>query len=198
MDNIQPSVPSLPATSELVKKQVASDALKGQQFTLLKNREDHNDIAIIKGLGADEYIKEIWLQANGYEFNYLLSRWEKKSTPIMNEEGIRNLMMVLNLALRMDFSNMDENDIPKLTIEFHKTNFAQFVIYQKEFNLHSKDFNIINIACWIPFYIAARNAKGAGHRNAVRGVLSEDILAKMAQPDKTGGFWDKIFGRKKT
>lgn len=197
MDDL-PTIPQ-PTFSDLVKQQVAGGYVGGSpNFSLMKNPYDSGaELAIIKGLGYKEYLKEIWMQVNGYDFDYMLDKWVKKTDPLMNEAGIRNLMSVLNLALRMDFSNIKEDDIPKLTMHFFRTNFPQFVVYNKEFGLDSKNVNIISTACWLTFYIAARNAKGAGHRNTIRGTLSEQFLGKIAEPQQKEGFFKRLMGMRR-
>lgn len=184
----------LPSPSELVKRQAALSAVSSN-FNLMKTPDGTAEIGIIEGLGAKKYAKELYLQLKGYTYNFLTEKWEKgaDTNPVMNEEGIRNIMAVINMALRMDFSNIEEDDIPRLTLEFYKSNFPQFSIYYEEWGLDLKNINIIHTACWLPFYIAARNAKGSGHRNAVRGTLSEQVLAKMAAGDnEKKGFFEKV------
>lgn len=154
-------------------------------------------ISIIKNLGADDHLKKVWYRVNGYDFDYIKQSWVKKSKPIMNEDGIRNLMINTEFALRMDFSNMHEDDIPKVVLHYFKTHYAHFCIYAKDFELLNKNKNIVQAACWLPIYIAARNAKGAGHRNVIRATFSEEALQKMAAPTNKRNFIDVILGRKK-
>lgn len=178
---------------ELVKQYVAAGSLK-KSINLMPGN-DKDEIAIIKGIGSQIHLKDLWYRLNGYDYNYQLGKYEKKTDAIMNEEGIRNLMMILTMALRMDFSHIDEKDTPKLTMKFFKDNYPHFSVFADDFGLSSKNKNIVLTACWLPFFIAARNAKGAGHRNTVRGVFSEETLAKLAAPKKEG-FFDKFLGRK--
>jgi hypothetical protein len=96
----------------------------------------------------------------------------------------------------MDFSNIDEKDIFKLTMLFFRTNFPQFIVYNNEFGLSGVNNNVISTACWLPFYISARNAKGAGHRNTIKNTLNEQFLSKVAEPAKKEGLFSKIFKRK--
>jgi len=197
MDNLPPSNPYMDQLSTMVKKQVAGQAIDSN-FNLMRKETEGSEIAIIKGLGHKEHIKEIWMLINGYDYNYYDDKWEKVSEPIMNPEGIRNLMTILNIALRMDFSNIEPEDIPKIVLHFFKNNFPQFIVYEKEFGLNPMNNNIVSTACFFAPYISARNAKGAGHRNAVRGTFSEDVLAKLGtESTEKKGLLARWFGRKK-
>lgn len=180
---------------ELAKQYAIAGSLK--KSINLTPATDKDEIAIIKGIGNKEHLKELWYRLRGYDFNYSTNKYEKKTGALMNEEGIRNIMLLLNMGLRMDFSHMDEKEIPKIVMKFFKDNYSHFSVYQKDFSLNSKNKNVVLTACWLPFYTSLRNAKGAGHRNTVRGVFSEETLAKLATPAKKEGFIDKILGRKK-
>lgn len=189
-----------PTPKEIAKEEIAvGNVIKS--LKLNKNSEnDGSEIAIIKGLGAEDHLRNIWLRCRGYDYDYLTKKWVQKSGDIMTEEGIRNLMLILEIALRMDFSNMDEKEIPKIILDFYKNNFSQFAVYHEDFKLNLKNINVIHTACFTAPYIAARNAKNAGHRNVVRGTLSENVFLKsMASEQQKSGFLDRLrsLGRKK-
>lgn len=187
-----------PPVKDIAKEEMAvGNVIKSLQ--LAKNKEgDNSELAVIKGLGADNHLREIWLRCQGYDYDFLTKRWIKRTEPIMNDEGIRNFLTILTMVLRMDFSNMNEDDIPRIISEFFSTNFTQFAVYHENFDLELKNINIIKTGCFMTSYIAARNAKNAGHRNVVRGTLSEQVFLKsMEGGDKKGSFLDKIFRRNK-
>ena len=105
--------------------------------------------------------------------------WVKVRTPIMNDLGIGNLMTTLQgVGDIVNFSYYNEKDIPKLASMYFSKNYPQYIIYSKDFDLHPRDFNIIHsiISFWCLSVL--NNAKNAGHRNVVRGTLSEGILMK--------------------
>ena len=101
-------------------------------------------------------------------------------------------MAALRTITKADFSNFKEEQINAIVFDVWSTNFAQFQAYQQDFELQNKDINLIHNYFSLVTMIALNNAKGAGHRNVVRGSLSENILSKLSTPEKTTGFLSKI------
>lgn len=182
-----------PTPKDIAKEEIAvGNVIKSLRLNK-QNQDDGSEIAIIKGLGAEEHLRNIWLRCRGYDYDWFSKKWVKKTKEIMDEEGIRNFMLVLDIILRMDFSNMDEKDIPRIVYDFYKTNFSQFAIYHEDFKLNLKNINVVHTGCFIAPYIAARNAKNAGHRNTVRGTLSENVfLRSMTSEQNKKSFLDRV------
>ena len=74
--------------------------------------------------------------------------------------------------------NYDKKQIPRI-VDFYFTNaYTELVVYAEKFGLeeHRKK-EVLNIL--FSFYLSALNsAKNAGHRNTIRGVLSENVMAR--------------------
>jgi hypothetical protein len=97
----------------------------------------------------------------------------------MNDYGIGNFMATLQgIGDIVNFSYYEKQDIPKLALLFFGDNYPAFIVYSKEFELNPKDFNIIKTILQFWCLSVLNNAKNAGHRNVVRGTLSEGILAR--------------------
>jgi len=161
---------------EFIKKQV-----EGSVSLPTENPEEKSQqIGIIKGLSTDNDLIRIQMRLRGYVFDHIINQWVKVRKPVMNELGIGNFLSTLQaLGDIANFSNFDEKEIPKLALLFFEDNYPSYIIYAEEFNLDPKDFNIVNSI--LKFYALAvlKNAKNAGHRNVVRGTLSENLLSKM-------------------
>lgn len=169
--------------SDKVKETLGKGAVQKAVVTSGESRNDGSEIAIIQGLGHGDFLRDLWLMINGYEFDYLAGGWKQTSNPIMNPLGIRNYMTSIKIVLRADFSKFNEKEIPAIVYEYWSTNFAQFIAYMEDYNLAFKDLNIVHNGFFTAALIAFKNAEGAGHRNAVRGVLSENVLARLADAD---------------
>lgn len=165
--------------------------------------EHYNQASIIKGLSTHNILERIELRAHGYKYSPLKKEWIKVTEPLMNELGINKLLMFLealgDLAI---FSNYDKKQIPKIA-DFYFTNaYTEFVVYAHEFGLKEyRKKEVLNIL--FSFYLSALNsAKNAGHRNTIRGVLSENVMARALassgdMPKKRKGFFGSIFGGNK-
>ena len=166
--------------------------------------EHYNQASIIKGLSTHNILERIELRAHGYIYSPLKREWVKATDPLMNELGINKLMIFLEaLGDLATFSNYEPKQIPKI-VDFYFTNaYAEFVVYADEFGLkeHRKK-EVLNIL--FSFYLSALNsAKNAGHRNTIRGVLSENVMARAlanssGEQQKRKGFFGRMnpFGRK--
>jgi len=106
----------------------------------------------------------------------------------MNDVGIGNYMSVLQgIGDIVNFSYYESKDIPRLALMFFSDNYPNYLVYAKEFELDPKDFNVIKTTLQFWSLSVLNNAKNAGHRNVVRGTLSEGILAKAlgtSEPEK--------------
>jgi hypothetical protein len=163
------------------------------------HEEKENQINIIKGLSTENDLVKIELRLRGYSYSYFRAKWVQVRKPIMNDFGIGNFMACLQaLGDLANFSNYNEKDIPKFVILFFEDNYPTFIIYANEFELNEKDFNVVNSI--LKFYALSvlTNAKNAGHRNVVRGTLSENLLQRAfgsGESEKKQSFMDKIFRR---
>ena len=156
--------------------------------------EYFNQVSIIRGLSTENDLTKIELRLRGFTYNYFKKSWVKSRKPIMNDTGIGNFMACLQgIGDIVNFSYYESKDIPSLALMFFSDNYPNFLIYSKDFELNPKDFNVIktNLQFWSLSVL--NNAKNAGHRNVVRGTLSEGILARALgtteqKPNKKGLF----------
>jgi hypothetical protein len=141
--------------------------------------EFYNQVSIIKGLSTENDLVKIELRLRGYTFNYFKRAWILSRKPVMNDYGIGNFMATLQgIGDIVNFSYYEKLDIPKLALLFFGDNYPTYLVYSREFELSPKDFNIIKTILQFWCLSVLNNAKNAGHRNVVRGTLSEGILAK--------------------
>ena len=159
--------------------------------------EIYNQISIIKGLSVNNDLHKIELRLKGYSFDFFKNKWVQSRSPLMNSEGIGNFMACLGaVGDNVNFSNMDEKVIPRITDFLIKQNYPHFKIYADDFELKQQDENTILTIMFSYFYSILRNAKGAGHRNVVRGTLSESVLLRGLEREndkKKKGFFSNIF-----
>lgn len=141
--------------------------------------EIYNQVSIIRGLSTENELIKIELRLRGYTFNFFKKSWVLSRKPLMNDYGIGNFMACLQaFGDVVNFSYYNEKDIPKLAFLFFSENYPYYVIYSTEFDLNPMDFNVIRSILQFWALSVLNNAKNAGHRNVVRGTLSEGILAK--------------------
>jgi len=164
--------------------------------------ESYNQASIIKGLSTHNLLERIELRAYGYKYSPLRREWTQVTEPLMNEAGINKLMIFLEAVGDMGtFSNYDKKQIPKI-VDFYFTNsYTEFIVYAEEFGLkESRKKEVLNIL--FSFYLSALNsAKNAGHRNTIRGVLSENVMARALagndEKTKKKGLFSGMFGGNK-
>jgi len=164
--------------------------------------EKNNQIGIIKGLSTENDLIKIELRLRGYTYNYFQSKWTALRKPIMNNYGIGNFMASLQaLGDLANFSNYSEEMIPKLVVLFFEDNYPTYILYAEEFELDPKDFNVINSILKMYALSVLLNAKNAGHRNVVRGTLSENLLNRALMQDSGGdkkrGWLSRVFRKDK-
>jgi hypothetical protein len=165
------------------------------------NQNELNNINIIKGLSTENDLTKIELRLKGFTYCFTSKNWIRIRKPIMNDYGIGNFMASLQaLGDLANFSNYKETDIPKLVVLFFGDNYPTYILYATEFDLDPKDFNVINSILKFYSLSVLRNALNAGHRNVVRGTLSESVLQKAfgnnEEQPKKGGFWSGVFRKK--
>ena len=183
---------------DLLDKGAAIAGLKQMQGVSPRSESssEQSEGIVIKGLGQDKYIEETFLIINGYLFDPLTRTWTQYRGPVLNKKGIGNFMKCLHTLKRIDFSNFDPKDIPLLVYKFYKTNYIQFMCYHEEFGLAEEDYNIIKTELMFNALGSFNNAKNAGHRNVVRGTMSENVFMKALglSNHSEGGNNNKLFG----
>jgi len=141
--------------------------------------EYYNQVSIIRGLSTENDLIKIELRLRGYTLNPFKKVWVLSRKPVMNDFGIGNFIACLQgIGDIVNFSYYEKTEIPKLAFLFFSENYPHYVVYAKEFELSPKDFNIIRTILQFWSLSVLNNAKNAGHRNVVRGTLSEGILAR--------------------
>lgn len=190
----------------MVEQQKDSLAKKVVERSLIVPSNDtqediYNQVSIIKGLSTDNELTKIHLRLRGYTLDYSKRAWVKTRKPVMNEYGIGNFMATLQgVADMVNFSYYEAKDIHKLALLFFADNYPVYLVYSKDFELDPKDFNIIKTILQFWALSVLNNAKNAGHRNVVRGTLSEGILARaLGNPEgekKKKGLFSFLRGNK--
>lgn len=165
------------------------------------SEETIQQVGIIKGLSTENDLVKIQLRLMGLSYDYFNRRWVQIRRPLMNYLGIGNFMASLQaLGDLANFSYYETKDIPKLACLFFEDNYPTFILYSQEYELDPKDFNVVNsILKWYPLSVL-NNAKNAGHRNVVRGTLSENLLQRAfgnGESQKKPSIIDRLFKRNK-
>ncbi|HEC37730.1 hypothetical protein LCGC14_0732200 [marine sediment metagenome] len=145
----------------------------------LKTNKEEDSVAIINALKSDSLIKDVILELEGYVYSHKERGYTLYRKPIMNSLGIGNFITCISsISKTIEFSSFKEKQIPKLANYFFKTNYPYFTVYYEDYELDRKDFNLISTIL-LAFIVSSFNkAKGAGHRNVVRGTYSEDLLGR--------------------
>jgi len=158
-------------------------------------QEYFNQVSIIKGLSTENDLAKIQLRLRGYSYDFLKGGWYQERKPILNAKGRGNFMATLQaIGDIANFSNYDEKDIPKLALMFFEENYPNYLVYHKDFELEPKDFNVIKTILQFWALSVLKNAKSAGHRNVVRGTLSENVLARALGTPETKKEKRRLFG----
>lgn len=192
--------------NKLARATLASQTLK-QTVTPRSepnSMQESSEIGIIRGLSPERLLVKIELRLMGFRYDNLLRKWVNYRTPIMNEEGIGNFMNCLQVIEdNVAFSFYNEKDIPRYVYLAFLQNYPTYITYAEQFDLDYKDYNIIETLLFhfiLSVYMAARHG---GHRNAVRGTLSENVMAKLFEGKSDGkqgkgmGKWlNNFWGRK--
>lgn len=194
---IQQSQP-LPLKDAMKRTVLQSSNFLGQQA----DEEQGKEVAIVKAIGAERYLQLCQLRLCGYWYNYIAQKWEIYRPPIMNVIGIGNFMTALQtMAENIYYSNFDEKEIPRLAYFYYQMHMPHFLIYKEEFGLEDRDSNTVESMIFFFALGALKNAKNAGHRNVVRGTLSEQVYmrafenSQQVQQKKRFGFLRNPFRR---
>ena len=144
------------------------------------------NVEIIEALKADPMIIEVQLELKGMGYDPELKKWVSYRNPVMNSIGIGNFIQTIkSIAKTIEYSNFDKDDIPMFATHEFKTNYPYFTIYHDDYELDKKDFNLIATILFNFIISAFNKAKGAGHRNVVRGVYSEETLGKIIKGNES-------------
>jgi len=154
-----------------------------------EEKHETAEVGIIRGLDVKDYLTEIFLRLNGWDYDIINEVWfcPENPTPIMNELGIKNFMETLHAvgSKVTTMSNFDQNEINIRVEKFVKRNLAHFIAWADTFNLKEENFNVIENYLFTMADGAYRKARGAGDRNTVRGIYSENVLARMYSPGQS-------------
>lgn len=155
-----------------------------------KFEDPNQSIAIVEALKADKLIVRLQIELQGLMYDHFSKKWVHYRNPVMNRLGIGNLIVTIQtIAETIEFSYFDKDEIPKYAKFLFRLNYPYFTVYHKEYELDRKDFNLVGSILFSYIVSALMKAKGAGHRNVVRGTYSEDLLGKLtkeSQPEKRG------------
>lgn len=193
----------------MVDEDIKNDEVRNEQIkgvAILKNlpsalppqqTSDNNDVAIYKSLRADNDIQRKIMRLKGFIFNG--SKWVQFRNPVMNEQGISNFIHVLYSIEDMEFSHLDDNErvINSYVNYLYQENYPYFTVYHEDYELDRKDFNLISTELLVFILSTFRKARGAGHRNVVRGTYSEDVLGKALsyQKEQQRGLFGRTLDR---
>jgi hypothetical protein len=147
--------------------------------------EYYNQATIIKGLSSDTIFKKLELRLYGYRFSEVGNKWVQVSKPIMNDIGINKLLLALEgVGDLASFSNYDQKQVNRLADHYFSRVYPEFILYAVKFDLENYRYGDLAIILLSSILSLLSNAKGAGHRNTIRGVMSESVLAKALEGGK--------------
>lgn len=174
-----------------VKGELAGNATRKSLNLGYPPQQSGSEVAIIEGLSSENILERIEWRLKGFRWS-TKKGWIQYREPVMNSLGIGNMMATLQ-AISDDviYSNFDEKEPNKLAALYFEQNYPHFTIYHQEFGLDKKDFNIIKSILLFYALSILKSAKNAGHRNVVRGTLSESVFMRamgQGEADKKGSF----------
>ena len=192
---MEASTPQKPQETKKDKILTKAEQLKG--MSLLRNihkitpqmlqDQDKDQVAIIKALGSSKIVEAQFLKLKGYYYNPLTREYESYRNPVMNERGLGNFISIISdINENIEFSSLDKKEIPKIANLLFRSNYPYFTIYHEDYELDKSDFNLIATALLTSILGALNKAKGAGHRNVVRGTYSEDLLGRYVEVGADG------------
>lgn len=176
-----------PETKKREKNLRKQEELKG--LSLLNNihkitpqiqqESDKEGVAIIKALGSSKIVQDSFLRLKGFFYDPIERKHIQYRNPVMNSRGLGNFISVISdINENIEFSNLDEKEIPNLAKLLFKQNYPYFTIYHKEYDLDRADFNLLSTILLTAIIASLHKAKGSGHRNVIRGVYSEGLLGR--------------------
>lgn len=200
----------IPASQNTTNQTQAQNATAPRTRPLImppqpKSEDPQTEIGIIKGLSFKDRIQEIAFELQGWERNPIKEgEWENTGHRIMNDKGIKNFVQSLRSISEQIFT-MSYYDLPQISpfVEWYvRTNVAHFLVHSEDFGLAEENYNVIENYIMTVSFGAMHKARGAGDRNVVRGVYSEDALAKIysgaggpSEQEKKKGFFSRMFGK---
>lgn len=150
-----------------------------------KSSDESRDVAIVHALKAEQHILKCIMQLKGYMYDPLQQVWVQYRNPVMNQQGIGNFILTIqNLAETIEYSNFKEEEIPKFVPYYYEQNYPYFMVFADEYELAPEDRNLISTLLFNFIITSLFKAKGAGHRNVVRGTYSEDTLSRILPPEQ--------------
>jgi len=149
-----------------------------------KDASDENNIAIIKALDSYPRIQEIYLEAQGLMMNEKTKDLVQVSNPYMNKNGAKKLVAELLKIALADWSNFNEEDIPKYLEHFFKTIYPKFTIWHEYYELDPKDFDYVEVTVQMFLLSSFYKAKGGKLLNVLGRTYSEDLLGRVMNVDK--------------
>jgi hypothetical protein len=153
-------------------------------FPPQRAEEENMEIGIIKGLSFNDRIDEIAFELSGWERDPIdKETWVDTKNPIMNKKGIKNFTHTLRSVSEKIYTmgHLKENQTPRLILWFVQQHFSHFLVFAKDFDLDECNYNLVWSYLLMTSFGGTTKALGAGDRNVVRGVYSEDALAKIYQ-----------------
>lgn len=197
MDQTQ-SVTPISKSEEIIMKMKSLGVVQNAHNIIppQKDTQDISPVAIVSALHGEQYVQKLIMQLKGMIYNPLTKGWEGYRKPVMNEAGIGKFIYVIsNIAEVIEYSHYHEDEIPKNCVFNFESNYPYFTLYFDEYDLDKSDFNLISTLLFNFIYSSLLKAKGAGHRNVVRGTYSEDMMGKalgVNTPAKKSGWKEAL------
>lgn len=143
-------------------------------------------IEIVEALKADSIIEEVGLKLKGYEKDLISKQWTPYRKPVMNQLGIGSFIQKIEaISKTIEFSSLSEKDIPSFILYNFKEIYPNYTVYFKEYELDLKDFPTISTILMAFLISSFYKAKGAGHRNVIRGTYDENLIGRAFRDNET-------------
>lgn len=150
----------------------------------IETGQGNEGVAIIDALKSDLLIEETVLDLKGYTYDPIEKKYIQYRSPVMNTLGIGNFKSSISIISKtIEFSSFDKDQIPGIALYLFKMNWPYFTIYHTDYDLDKKDFNLVADALFSFIISSLHKAKGAGHRNVIRGTYSEGLLGRFSKDD---------------
>jgi hypothetical protein len=160
---------------------------------------DRNEIGIIKEMSPRKVLEQLRMNIKGYYWDSDKKEYIKipGMHPLMNDKGISKYLSIMSSVITdlVTFSNYKDSEINRLTEYICEKIIPTIHINYVEYGIQEKsDLPIIDVQIFNLTLASFKKAVGAGDRNLVRGVTTENISQRPSNynEERRGGFFSKF------
>jgi hypothetical protein len=159
-----------------------------------KQDDRTSDIMIIEALQSKPRILDVILQVKGQIIG-ANGKPVSIRRPIMNSEGAAKLMFeLMNISAETEYATYSEEEIPGRIILYMEQIYPRFTLWQKDYELESKDFDYLYTTLLSFIDSCFHKAKNGHFARILTKTYSEDLLGRAIkdQDKKKVGILEKL------